>query len=333
MGVLVFSSLAVVYIAQPPAFGSITSALDVYVIVLNVDQLVRWLGSVTWAWVSAGRLDALFAAWRDYERLFGAEPLPKTCRYLGCFVAYQVISFVYVGAVTVAASVEKGVDWRLAAVRVASPTAAYGGFVFWLILFASMCRGLAEVFGLITERLREAAERGDLHHLRRLAHQHSRVAALADELCRTFGGFVAVGMYMLILEVSLSVYFGMRPGQEAGGSGSPALRALQRLLTPSSLILLKLMTNAGHGCQRESRRAAEEMHQKLRNRLAGDGGESAAVRAELLEIYTQLEGQAVNMDMAGYFTLDRQFFVQSIKDFLTLIIAAVQFDMPFLLKQ
>ncbi|KAF0297893.1 hypothetical protein FJT64_004755 [Amphibalanus amphitrite] len=334
LDVLVLSLLMVQFTVQPPQFSSITSAMSVYYIFLSLVVLVRWMGTVLWAWLSVQRLSSMFAACLDYERAFGVEPLLHTARYVRLFVAYQVLSFVYIIAVNTAAQVENSSVWWLVVINTITSLAACGGFVFWIILFACLCRGLTEMFSRVTERLQEAVERQDVQQMRKLVHQHSRISDLAGELCRTFGGFVAVSMYLLIVEVSLSVYFGVRPGKQLGEAGSLTLRVMMRMLTPSSLILLKVMTNTGEACRRESRRAAGILKDQLKCRLAKDlPGEGSAVREELWELHRQLQEQEVDMDMAGYFTLDRQFFVQSIKDFLTLIVAAVQFDMPFLLKE
>ena len=275
----------VYYITQRLSWSHVTSAIDVYVIVLGLDQLLRWVGSVLWAWANARKLETLFNAFAEYEKAFGEERFKATVRYVCCFVACLVVSFVFMGVVVVMTEVQRGYSAWLLSAHVVSSIGAYGGFVFWIIIFNGVCRGLTEMFHGVTERLREATERSDVLQLRSIVYQHGRMSELCGTVCGTFGGFIAASMYVLILEVSLSVYFGVRPTEE-DQSIPLALRVLRRVLTPSSLILLTLTTNAGHGCQRESSRATHLLQGHLRNELCTNPTpEAAARRAELVELY------------------------------------------------
>ena len=331
LNILLLSLLTTTYVRDPPDWSHIDSAFDVYFIVLSLDQFVRCVSAVAWSWRNAGKLDALFAAFEDYERSFGKEPMTATAKYVRWFVAYQVIAFLFFDAITVLIGLHVGHPAWFIAIQAVSSTGSYESFIFWIVIFNGICCGLAEKFRGVTERIRKAAENDNVSLLRNLVHQHSRISELCDKVCHTFGTAVAVGMYMLILEASLSVYFGLRPTDEATEDIS---LTLNRLLSPSSLVLLKLMTNVGHGCQVESRCAAELLQSRLRSQVyVHPTPEAAQRKAELVDLHRLLENQNVHMNMAGYFTLDKQFFVQSIKDFVTLIIAAAQFDMPFLLNK
>ena len=331
LNVLLLGLLATSYTRGPPDWSHIDSAFDVYFIWLSLDQVVRCVGAVLWSWRNAGKLDALFTAIEDYERTFGKEPMLATAKYVRWFVAYQVIAFFFFDTITVLKGLHAGDPAWFIAVQVMSANGSYGCFVFWVVIFNGICWGLAEMLRGVTERIRKTAENDNVTLLRNLVHQHSRISELCDLVCHTFGGAVALSMYMLILEASLSLYFGLRPTDAVS---EDIARTLNRLLSPSTLVLLKLMTNAGHDCQIESCRAAELLQRHLRSQVCIHPTPEAAQRkAELADLHRQLEGQGVQMNMAGYFTLDKQFFVQIIKDFVTLIIAAAQFDMPFLLNK
>ena len=296
------------------------TAADVYNLTRRLHGPILWAGVSLWTWLRAPRLEAFFIACREHEQLFGALDLRATARYVRRFVLGTLAMIAF--CVLIMVLLLSGLPSWLEAVTLTYNVSVYGGVIFWLVIFAGSCRGLEEAFLAVNDRLQTALQKENVPQLRRLVVQHGQLSQLAELLCGTFGGLIASYLYMLLLDVTLSIYMNARAFTVPTG-GSLVVMLLQKLITPLPLTLLKLVTSAGHDLSRQSERTAG----LLQRHLVRVSAASAAQDPALTELLQLLHGQHVHMDMAGYFTLDRSFFVQSIKDIVTLMIAMAQFEM------
>ena len=269
----------------------------------------------------APQLQEFARAGSQYMERFGSANLRYATRYVrryafiltltSVFYVFHIIAF-YVGFPT----------WFQFSIAVGL-CGIYGGTGFWLLILDGTCRALSDAFSEIDQRLRTALRQGDTPQVRRLARQHGHLSQLAELFCQTFGGFITGFVYTMLLDVSLSIYVNVRPFHEVQSQeGRSLVRvAMERLMAPTPLILLKLLTNAGSGVIQNSQKAA----QLLRGHMLAQS--QAADDPEYTEILQMLEGQKVDMNMSEYFTLDGNFFIQSVKDIITLLIVLAQFEM------
>ena len=307
-----------------------SSVAGVLLLARRIHGPLLWAGAVVWAWRRPTQLQAFFTACRQHEAQFGALDLRSSARYVRRFVAALLLVLVFC-VVLVLVTVSGAPAW-LQLVSVMPLVSVYGGVIFWVAVFIGCCWCLQEALGALDGHLQTALDGSlgpaaggagaaligggtELRQLRLLVRRHGELSRLVELLSDTFGGFISFYLYMLMLDVALSVYLNLRPFS-APLPSSLGMLLLHSLLTPLPLILLKLATNAGQGLGRQTRRAAGLLRRRL-----------PSAEPELAELLHLLEGQQTSLDMAGYFTLDSTFFIQSLKDVVTLLIVMAQFEM------
>ena len=301
-----------------PGVLRVSSAAEVFTVIRFAQAPLRWAGMLVWLWANAPQLEAYTQAWRRYEESFGAVDLRPTVRYVrryAFFVGPLLLSFPF--AITRDYAEYPG--W-LQAAMIVSICGIYGGICFWTIILDGACSSFADAFSEIDSRMQVALRKGNVPQLRRLTRQHGHLSRLSRMFCRTFGGIVAFNIYTTLLDISLGMYMNIRPSNPEQG-GSLVRITIERLFSPVRLLLLKLTTTAGQQVIQQSQQAAELLrdHMLASSRSVDD--------PELEEILHKLEGQQVEMNMGGYFTLDKELFIQCVKDVVTLIIALAQFDL------
>ena len=281
---------------------------------------LRWGGMVLWVWSHARKMGIFFEACANYENSFGTVVLPSTTRY----VRFYAISILLVTAFYIYHMLTyfgSHPVWLQVALITGMCGMTGGGYA-WLAILDGMCLSLADAFHEVNQRLPRALRKDNVPQLRRLTRQHGCLSQLAGMLCATFGSLLTIWVYTMVLDLSLSIYTNARSGSERAGDVGSLVRAyMERLLSLLPVVLLKLTTNAGHRVRHESARASELLQGHL---LAGSQTADRLLYTELLDT---LHRQQVHMSMDGYFTLDREFFIQSMKDVMTLVIALAQFDM------
>ncbi|KAF0309155.1 hypothetical protein FJT64_019686 [Amphibalanus amphitrite] len=345
--------------ARPAGAWRPSGAARVFVRLRQLHGPLLWAGTVLWVWRRPPQLITFFDACRRHEVVFGALDLRSSARYVRRFVTsilvieafYVVMIFVHTAEVP---------TWRQL-LSLIPLLCVYGGVIFWLIIFIGCCWCLQEALAALDGRLQEALD-GRLQEaldgrlqealdgrlqealaaldgrlqealdgrpgaavvgsaaaprLCRLVRQHGQLCRLVELLSETFGGFVAFYLCMLQLDVALTAYLNLRAlsAPAGGGSALPAL-LLKNVLTPVPLVLLRLAAAAGDGVGRQTRRAAGLLRRRL-----------PVAERHLTELLHLLEGQQAAADLAGYFTLDNTFFVQSMKDIITLVIVMAQFEL------
>lgn len=308
----------------------VTSALDTYTLAITVIGYLQWTTLSMCMWMTAHRLQNYFEAWKAYADKFGAPDVRRASRRirrLGAAIVVQLIAYaVYevLFEIYSARSNNAPVSIWVSIGNVLLPCITFNAALFCMAIYIGVCWCLTDAFDHITASFRAALPGDSCAQLRQLVLQHGHVSMLADRLCSTCVGLIATTLYLGLFIMSLSIYIGTQPRatyeQQAIETG--ILQHVGRFFTPVPFVFILMATEAGHSCVAASSTAGEVIKE---HQLAGQAAEQPWVE----QLQRKLVTQQVNMDVGGYLRLDREFFVQSVKDFITLLIVFIQFDQMF----
>ena len=305
-------------ISEPSTMVAFSSAFYVFITLRFLIYPLRWAGMLLWVWSHAQNMATYFISCAEYEERFGPVQLRPAARYVRNYTIFM-IPMTVLSIFHVFLYFTEQPLWFQLAINI-SFCGIGGGPCFWLSILDGMSLSLAEAFRQISERLSPALASGDVPQLRLLVRQHGHVSRLAGMFCHTFGGLLTICVYTMVLDVSLAIYIAARLAQAPDVSLVVSV-VVERLASLSPIVMLKLTSTAGHKLSRESQRPAELVRGHMLD------GTRTADDSDYTDALQQLEGQRVDMNMDGYFILGRDFFIENMKDIITLIIAFAQFDM------